>query len=38
MTSQNAVTSDPEKGLGFVPDYPVLTAWYDAERRRCGEI
>jgi len=38
VTSQNAVSSDAEKGLGFVPDYQALTAWDDAERRRRGEI
>jgi len=34
VTSQNAVSSDAQKGLGFVPDYQPLTAWDDAERRR----
>ncbi len=38
ITSQNAVSSDAEKGLGFVPDYQALTAWDDAERRRRGDI
>jgi acetolactate synthase-1/2/3 large subunit len=38
VTSQNAVSSDAEKGLGFVPDYRALTAWDDAEHRRRGEI
>jgi acetolactate synthase-1/2/3 large subunit len=38
VTSQNAVSSDAEKGLGFVPDYQALTAWDDAERRRRGHI
>jgi acetolactate synthase-1/2/3 large subunit len=38
VTSQDAVSSDAEKGLGFVPDYQALTAWDDAERRRRGEI
>ena len=34
VTSQGAVSSDAQKGLGFVPDYQALTAWDDAERRR----
>ncbi|MCA2010184.1 thiamine pyrophosphate-binding protein [Cereibacter sphaeroides] len=34
VTSQDAVSSDARKGLGFVPDYQALTAWDDAERRR----
>ena len=38
VTSQDAVSSDARKGLGFVPDYQALTAWDDAERRRRGEI
>lgn len=37
VTSQDAVSSDAQKGLGFVPDYQALTAWDDAERRRRGE-
>ncbi|MGI9333786.1 MAG: thiamine pyrophosphate-binding protein [Gammaproteobacteria bacterium] len=37
VTSQDAVSSDARKGLGFVPDYQPLTAWDDAERRRRGE-
>jgi acetolactate synthase-1/2/3 large subunit len=36
VTSQDAVSSDAQKGLGFVPDYQALTAWDDAERRRRG--
>ena len=36
VTSQDAVSSDARKGLGFVPDYQPLTAWDDAERRRRG--
>ncbi len=36
ITSQDAVSSDAQKGLGFVPDYQPLTAWDDAERRRRG--
>jgi thiamine pyrophosphate-dependent acetolactate synthase large subunit-like protein len=38
VTSQDAVSSDAQKGLGFVPDYQALTAWDDAERRRRGEV
>jgi acetolactate synthase-1/2/3 large subunit len=34
VTSQYAVSSDANKGLGFVPNYQALTAWDDAERRR----
>ena len=34
VTSQFAVSSDAQKGLGFVPDYQPLTAWDEAERRR----
>ena len=37
VTSQDAVSSDARKGLGFVPDYQALTAWDDAERKRRGE-
>ena len=36
ITSQDAVSSDAKKGLGFVPDYQPLTAWDDAEKRRRG--
>jgi acetolactate synthase I/II/III large subunit len=36
VTSQDAVSSDARKGLGYVPDYQPLTAWDDAERRRRG--
>ena len=36
VTSQDAVSSDAKKGLGFVPDYQPLTAWDDAEKRRRG--
>lgn len=36
VTSQDAVSSDAQKGLGFVPDYQALTAWDDAERKRRG--
>jgi acetolactate synthase-1/2/3 large subunit len=34
VTSQAAISSDAQKGLGFVPDFQALTAWDDAERRR----
>lgn len=34
VTSREAVSSDAQKGLGFVPDYQALTAWDDAERKR----
>ena len=34
VTSQAAVSSDAQKGLGYVPDYQALTAWDEAERRR----
>ena len=36
ITSQQVVSSDAQKGLGFVPDYQPLTAWDEAERRRRG--
>jgi acetolactate synthase-1/2/3 large subunit len=36
VTSQDAVSSDARKGLGFVPDYQPLTVWDDAERKRRG--
>jgi acetolactate synthase-1/2/3 large subunit len=36
VTSQDAVSSDAQKGLGFVPDYQALTTWDEAERRRRG--
>jgi acetolactate synthase-1/2/3 large subunit len=34
VTSQSVLSSDAQKGLGFVPDFQALTAWDDAERRR----
>ncbi len=34
VTSQEAISSDSRKGLGFVPDYHALLAWDEAERRR----
>ena len=36
VTTREAVSSDAQKGLGFVPDYQPLTAWDEAERRRRG--
>ena len=33
-TSQDAVSSDANKGLGFVPNYQALAAWDDAEQSR----
>ncbi|ETX27813.1 thiamine pyrophosphate-binding protein [Roseivivax isoporae] len=36
VTSQDAVSSDARKGLGFVPDYQPLTVWDEAERLRRG--
>ncbi len=37
VTSQEAVSSDSKKGLGFVPEFHALTVWDEAERRRRGE-
>jgi len=34
VTAQTAMSSDARKGLGFVPDFQLLTAWDDAERKR----
>jgi acetolactate synthase-1/2/3 large subunit len=34
VTTQDALSSDAGKGLGWVPDYQPLTAWDDAERAR----
>jgi acetolactate synthase I/II/III large subunit len=34
VTSQSVISSDAQKGLGFVPDFQALTAWDDAERKR----
>jgi acyl-CoA synthetase (AMP-forming)/AMP-acid ligase II len=36
VTSQSVISSDAQKGLGFVPDFQALTAWDNAERRRRG--
>lgn len=38
VTSREAVSSDANKGLGFVPNYQALTAWDEAEQRRRGLI
>ena len=34
VVTQDALSSDAGKGLGWVPDYQALTAWDDAERAR----
>ena len=34
VTSQTVISSDAQKGLGFVPDYQALTAWDEAEQKR----
>jgi len=34
VTSQTVMSSDAQKGLGFVPDFQALTTWDDAEKRR----
>jgi thiamine pyrophosphate-dependent acetolactate synthase large subunit-like protein len=34
VTSQSVMSSDAQKGLGFVPDFQALTAWDEAERKR----
>ena len=34
VTSQSVVSSDAQKGLGFVPDFQALTAWDEAEQAR----
>ncbi len=34
VTSQTVVSSDAQKGLGFVPEYQALIAWDEAERKR----
>lgn len=36
VVTQDALSSDAGKGLGWVPDYQALTAWDDAERARRG--
>jgi len=37
VTSQTVISSDAQKGLGFVPDFQALTAWDDAEQKRREE-
>ena len=34
VTTQSVVSSDAQKGLGFVHDFQALTAWDEAERKR----
>jgi acetolactate synthase-1/2/3 large subunit len=34
VTSQSVLSTDAQKGLGFVPDFQALTAWDEAERKR----
>ncbi len=34
VTSQTVLSSDAQKGLGFVPDFQALTAWDQAEQKR----
>lgn len=34
VTSQSVMSSDAQKGLGFVHDFQALTAWDEAERKR----
>ena len=34
VTSQTVISSDAQKGLGFVPDFQALTTWDEAEQRR----
>jgi acetolactate synthase-1/2/3 large subunit len=34
VTSQTVISSDAQKGLGFVPDFQALTAWDRAEQKR----
>lgn len=34
VTSQSVMSSDAQKGLGFVPDFQALTTWDEAERKR----
>jgi acetolactate synthase-1/2/3 large subunit len=34
VTTQQAVSSDATKGLGYVPDFQPLTAWDEAEKKR----
>jgi acetolactate synthase-1/2/3 large subunit len=34
VTTQDALSSDAGKGLGWVPDRQALTAWDEAEQQR----
>lgn len=34
VTSQETVSSDARKGLGFIPVYQALMAWDEKERER----
>jgi acetolactate synthase-1/2/3 large subunit len=34
VTSQSVLSTDAQKGLGFVPDFQALTAWDEAEQKR----
>jgi hypothetical protein len=34
IVTQDAVSSDARKGLGYVPDYQALIDWDQAERKR----
>ena len=34
VVTQDALSSDAGKGLGWVPDFQALTAWDDAEKER----
>jgi acetolactate synthase-1/2/3 large subunit len=34
VVTQDALSSDAGKGLGWVPSYQALTAWDDAEKAR----
>jgi acetolactate synthase-1/2/3 large subunit len=36
VTTQDALSSDAGKGLGWVPDRQALTAWDEAEQQRRG--
>ena len=38
VVTQDALSSDAGKGLGWVPDRQALTAWDDAEQARRGEV
>jgi len=34
VVTQHALSSDANKGLGFIPDYQALSAWDEAEQKR----